>query len=135
MAWNTRKWDTRLANIGTTLQSLVTNEVPFDVPDRLRQAIDALSTAQQKTLSNSLHLEKQKTEGWREWVRAYALVEQVMVAIGVRRPVNTIIQYFNTKSQQEVRQETRELIRSLDSWADWGCKDFSPSAPWRSVAA
>jgi len=129
VAWNTKKWDTRLAEIGTTLQSLVTAEVQFDVPDRLRQAIDALSATQQKTLSNSLHLEKQNTEGWREWVRAYVLVEQVMVAVGVRRPVNTIVQFFNTKSQQEVRQDTRELIRSLDSWADWGCKDFAAQRP------
>ena len=40
MTWNTRSWDTRLANIGASLEKLVTDEVPFDVPDRLRQAID-----------------------------------------------------------------------------------------------
>ena len=129
MAWNTKKWDTRLADIGTTLQSLVTDEVPFDVPDRLRQTIDQLSATQQKKLSETLHLDKQKDEAWRKWVRAYALIERVMVGTAVRRPVNTIVQFFLTKSSQDVRQDTRELIRSLDSWSDWGCKDFAPQRP------
>ena len=124
-------WDTRLANIGASLEKLVTEEVPFDVPDRLRQAIDQMSARQQKTLSNSLHLSKQNDEIWRSWVRAYALVEQVLVAPLVRRPVSTIVQSFIAKSAQVVRQETRELIRSLDSWADWGCKDFATLRPLR----
>ena len=129
MALNNKKWDKRAGDLEDTLETLVTDEVPFDAPEKLQLAIQAMGAKQQKTLSESLHLNKQKDAEWRKWARAYALVEQVLVAQASRRSVTAIIQALMAHNAKDVRLQTRELIRSLDSWADWGTKDFSPQRP------
>ncbi len=111
MAANTKNWNTRLTDITDTISAV---NISYSKPlaTRINKDLDKLGDARKKTLSNSLHLNKQKSQQIRKYVRAIALLELLYVdqPRSVQRIVNSII----NEPHYLILSELKKSIKHMD---------------------
>ena len=111
MALNTKNWNTRLAEIKTTIGG---TSAPYkdELITRIDEALGTLSEANKQNLSNSFHLSKQKTKQLRDYYRAIALIEHLF--LDNPRSIDTILADYKDDADYMVLSELNRLIKSLD---------------------
>lgn len=129
MAPNTKKWDDRIQEVYQQFFAMDDFEPSEFVQRELATHLDAMPAQKRKELSNSLHLDKQKTESWRKLVRAIMLVEQVLVPPMNRNPISLTISTSIPLADAQLKKRLKDMIRAVDPWPDYGSPDLAVCRP------
>jgi len=129
MAPNTKKADSRVQEIYRLFWQMDDFEPSEFVQRELASKLTAMTPAQRKTLSDSLHLTKQKTKPWRDVVRAIMLVEQVLVPSINRRQLTQVLASAIPQSDAQLKSTLKQMIKAVDPWPDFGSPDMAVCRP------
>jgi hypothetical protein len=112
MSANTKAWATRLTEIKTTIRG-TSASYRHALIDRIDGELARKTDPQKKTLSDGLHLNKERTKRIRDLYRAIALVETLFVPVNPRT-IAQVVRDHAADAEYLVLSELVKLIKGLD---------------------